>query len=92
MSILEAISPTARHLLRLPITKGGEGHRIHTAIGHNKTLCGILLTPTQADLGPVDCKRCTRIKQQRARSIKRLNGRRVSPNQLSINQLTQKEQ
>lgn len=84
MSILEAISPTARHLLSLPITKGCEGHRIHTAIHHNKTVCGILLQPAQVDIGPVNCKRCLRIKQQRARSIKRLNGRCVSPNQLPI--------
>jgi hypothetical protein len=97
MSLLEAISPTARMLLgktgggRMNICKPSSGPRalkIHVQLSRNKTLCGILFDPAQEDLAEANCKRCLRCQAHarihRPRPIIRLNGRRVSVNQTTI--------
>jgi hypothetical protein len=97
MSLLEAISPTARRLLgnsgggRMNICKPSSGPRalkIHVQSAHGKTLCGLLFDPAQTDLAEANCKRCLRCQARThnhlPRRIIRLNGKRVSPNQITI--------
>ena len=73
------------------ITKSSIGRRsvrVHVALRHNRTLCGIVLNPAQEVISECDCKRCKRCLRAanriHIRGTARLNGRRVSPNQLAI--------
>lgn len=105
MSLLEAISPTARLLLGkmgggrmnsiVKATTHGHALRVHVKLGYNKTLCGLLLDPCQLDLAEPNCKRCAACQQRslrmattgrahRPRSTVRLNGRKVSINQVKL--------
>lgn len=101
MSLLEAISPTARMLLgssgggRMNFIIKPVAHtrtlRIHvkSAAAETRTLCGIVLERGQLDIGPANCLRCAlclRVRQLRRhiRGTTRLNGKRVSPNQIKL--------
>ena len=72
MTLLEAISPTARQLLADAkcITKG-EGTKVHALRDDNHPLCGggnggKLVTHWQLDIGAVNCRACLSILERRA--------------------------
>ncbi|MDR3457994.1 MAG: hypothetical protein P4N60_11150 [Verrucomicrobiae bacterium] len=71
------------------ITRANAHHhalKVHVKLTDTKTLCGVVMTAAQEDIGPANCKRCQRCQQpkMRRRSTVRLNGRRVSPNQTKL--------
>jgi hypothetical protein len=66
----------------------GRSLRVHVKFSDNKTLCGITINPAQIDLAECNCKRCQHCLRaagrRRIRGTARLNGRRVSPNQIAL--------
>ncbi len=81
MTLLEAISPTARELLQVShqlvlmprkgITKS-EHHKVHAVRGDGRPLCGggflAKSAPAwQDDIGPVNCSACLGIMERRAK-------------------------
>ena len=74
MSLLEAISPTARQLLLMP-RKGlskSEKHKVHAERENGQPLCGGGFQARrayawQSDIGPVNCDACLGIIERRAK-------------------------
>jgi|APCry1669192319_1035405.scaffolds.fasta_scaffold145757_1 hypothetical protein len=74
MTLLEAISPTARQLLLMP-ARGvckSELHKVHAMRADGTPLCGgghkAKSAPSwQTDIGPVNCAACLAIKERRAK-------------------------
>ena len=70
-----------------PVTKG-RALRVHVEQRHGKTICGIRLNPAQVDLAECNCKRCQHClraaNRVHIRGTARLNGRRVSTNQIKL--------
>jgi len=74
MTLLEAISPTARDLLQVDpkCTCRTENHKVHAVNRHGRPLCGggpgwKKLSATQTDLGPVNCAKCLTIIERSAK-------------------------
>lgn len=72
MTLLEAISPTARQLLLMPspVVCKTELHKVHAVRTDGTPLCGgghrAKSSPAwQADIGPVNCAACLKIKERR---------------------------
>jgi hypothetical protein len=74
MTLLEAISPTARQLLLMP-ARGvckTKHHKVHAVRADGTPLCGgghmAKSAPAwQSDIGPVNCAACLAIKERRAK-------------------------
>jgi len=72
--------------------QAGRRHKVHLKKGtepDNRTLCGIKLNTVQEDLSDCNCSRCLLItskpvRSHRPRAIKRLNGRKISPQQTKL--------
>jgi hypothetical protein len=72
MTLLEAISPTARQLLMMPVVgiSKSERHKIHAVRGDGQPLCGggFMAKSSRAwqnDIGPINCAACLKIKEGR---------------------------
>jgi len=67
MTLLEAISPTARQLLAQPVCATKKpGSKVHALRADNHPLCGggyggKQVTHWQQDIGPVNCRACLAI-------------------------------
>lgn len=73
MTLLEAISPTARQLLMMPVAgiSKSEHHKVHAVRSDGRPLCGggfmaRRANAWQEDIGPINCDACLKIKEGRA--------------------------
>ena len=77
------------HITKAAPAVAGRTHlRVHVEQRAGRTICGIWLKPAQVDLAECNCKRCAACvraaNRRHIRGTARLNGRRVSPDQIKL--------